>query len=77
MRVGLDQGTKSIAASHRFGKCSNCDEIMCVEKAVIDGPSTQGKTNEILYEAFRTHVKLRHSEEFNVAAIPGTEKHEA
>jgi len=30
-------------SSHRFGKCSNCHEIICVEKAVTDGPSTQGK----------------------------------
>ena len=33
-------------ASHRFGKCSECHEIICVEKAVTDGPSTQGKTSE-------------------------------
>ena len=64
-------------ASHRFGKCSECHETICVEKAVIDGPSTQAKTNEILYEAFRTHVKLKHSEDFNVAAIPATERQEA
>jgi hypothetical protein len=64
-------------ASHRFGKCSNCHEIICVEKAVTDGPSTQGKTSEILSEAFRTHVKLKHSEDFNVAAIPATERHDA
>jgi hypothetical protein len=43
-------------ASHRFGKCSSCHEIIGVEKAVTDGPSTQGKTSEMLYEAFRTHV---------------------
>jgi hypothetical protein len=49
-------------ASHRFGKCSECHEIICVEKAVTDGPSTQGKTTEMLYEAFRAHVKLKHSE---------------
>lgn len=64
-------------ASHRFGKCSECREIICVEKAVIDGPSTHGKTREILDEAFRTHVKLKHSQEFNLAAIPATERHEA
>ena len=52
-------------ASHRFGKCSECHEIICVEKAVTDGPSTQGKTSEMLYEAFRAHVKLKHSEDFN------------
>jgi hypothetical protein len=64
-------------ASHRFGKCSECYETICVEKAVTDGPSTREKTNETLYEAFRTHVKLKHSEEFNLAAIPATERHEA
>jgi hypothetical protein len=35
------------------------------------------ETNETLYEVFRTHVKLKHSEEFNLAAIPATERHEA
>jgi hypothetical protein len=64
-------------ASHRFGKCSECHETICVEKAVTDGPSNWQKTNETLYEAFRTHVKLKHSEEFNLAAIPATERHEA
>jgi hypothetical protein len=44
---------------------------------VTDGPSTSQKTNETLYEAFRTHVKLKHSEGFNLAAIPATERHEA
>jgi hypothetical protein len=39
--------------------------------------NTREKTNETLYEAFRTHVKLKHSEEFNLAAIPATERHEA
>jgi hypothetical protein len=48
-----------------------------VEKAVTDGPSTQGKTSEMLYEAFRVHVKLKHSEDFNLAAIPATERHQA
>src|SRR6478672_687234 len=57
-------------ASHRISKCSECHEIICVEKAVTDGPSTQGKTSEMLYEAFRAHVKLKHSEDFNLAAIP-------
>ncbi len=60
-------------ASHRFGKCSECHETICVEKAVTDGPSTGQETNEMLYEAFRTHV----SEEFNLAAMPATERHEA
>jgi hypothetical protein len=64
-------------ASHRFGKCSECHEIICVEKAVTDGPSTQRQTNETLYEAFRAHAKLKHSEDFNVAAIPATERHDA
>jgi hypothetical protein len=64
-------------ASHCFGKCSECHEIICVEKAVTDGPSTQPQTSEMLYEAFHTHVKLKHSEDFNLAAVPATEKHEA
>ena len=64
-------------ASHRFGKCSSCREIICVEKAVTDGPSTEAKTSEMLHEAFRTHVKLKHSDEFDLAAIPATERHEA
>ena len=64
-------------ASHRFGRCSECHEIICVEKAVTDGPSTHGKTSQILDEAFRIHIKLRHSEDFNLAAIPATERHDA
>jgi hypothetical protein len=40
---------------------------------VIDGPSTHRQTSEMLFEAFRTHVKLKHSEDFNLAAIPATE----
>ena len=64
-------------ASHRFGKCSECGEIVCVEKAVTDGPSTLGKTSEILDEAFRIHVRLKHSEDFNLTAIPATERHDA
>jgi hypothetical protein len=64
-------------ASHRFGKCSECSEIICVEKVVIDGPSTLGQTSEMLYQAFRTHVKLKHSEDFNLAAVPATERHDA
>src|SRR5580700_1130968 len=60
-------------ASHRFGKCSECHEIICVEKAVTDGPSTQGQTNEMLYEAFRTHTKLKHSQDFDLAALPARE----
>jgi hypothetical protein len=64
-------------ASHRFGNCSECHEVICVEKAVTDGPSTQGQTTEMLNEAFRTHVKLKHSEDFNLAAVPATERHDA
>jgi hypothetical protein len=64
-------------ASHLFGKCSECHEIICVEKAVTDGPSTQGTTSEILHEAFRTHIKLKHSEDFDLAGIPATERHDA
>ena len=64
-------------ASHLFGKCSECHEIICVEKAVTDGPSTQLQTSEMLYEAFRTHIKLKHSEDFNLAAIPATDRREA
>lgn len=64
-------------ASHRFGECSDCREVICVEKAVIDGPSTLSQTNEQLEEAFRTHMKLKHTEDFDLAAIPATERHEA
>ncbi len=55
-------------ASHRFGKCSECHEIICVEKAVTAGPSTQLETSEMLHKAFRTHVKLKHSEDASQAA---------
>ncbi len=48
-------------ASHRFGKCSECQEIVCVEKAVTDPEDTQPTTAEMLYKAFRTHVELKHS----------------
>ena len=64
-------------ASHRFGKCSECHEAICVEKAVTDGPSTWQATNETLYEAFRTHVKLKHSEELSLAAMQATKRHQA
>ena len=47
-------------ASHRFGKCSECQEIICVEKAVTVPRETQPETNEMLHKAFRTHVKLKH-----------------
>jgi len=52
-------------ASHRVGKCSWCLEIICVEKAVTDTQNTQPETNEMLYKAFRAHVKLKHSEDFS------------
>jgi hypothetical protein len=48
------------SASHRFGKCSECHEIICVEKAVTDTQNTQPETNEMLYKVFLTHVKLKH-----------------
>jgi hypothetical protein len=63
-------------ASHRFGKCSECQEIICVEKAVTDGPSTQQQTSEMLYETSRTHVKLKDYEDVNLAAIRVTERHD-
>ena len=44
-------------ASHYFGRCTECDEIICVAKAVTDGPSTQRETSEMLHEAFRAHAK--------------------
>ena len=47
-------------ASHAFGKCSECREIICVEKAVVDPPNTQPETNKVLDKAFRAHVKLKH-----------------
>jgi hypothetical protein len=49
-------------ASHRFGRCSECREIICVEKAVTDGPSTLGQTNERLFEAFHKHADHMHFE---------------
>jgi len=47
-------------ASHRFGKCSACHEIICVEKAVTDTQSTQAETNELLNKAFRAHAEAKH-----------------
>ena len=47
-------------ASHRFGKCSECHEIICVEKAVTDTQNTHAETNELLNKAFRAHVKVKH-----------------
>ena len=55
-------------ASHRVGKCSECLEIICVEKVVTEGESTQPETAEKLHEAFRAHVKLKHAEDFSQAA---------
>jgi hypothetical protein len=55
-------------ASHRFGKCSECHEIICVEKAVTDTQNTQPETTEMLYKVFRAHVKFKHSEEFSQSA---------
>ena len=55
-------------ASHRFGKCSECHEIICVEKAVADTQNTKPETTDTLYEAFHTHVKLKHSEDASQAA---------
>ena len=56
------------SASHRFGKCSECHEIICVQKAITDGPSTQQETSDMLHQAFRTHVKLKHSEDASQSA---------
>jgi hypothetical protein len=64
-------------ASHRLGKCSECHDLICVEKAVTDGPSTQGQTNETLSSAFQLHVKLKHSDNFDLANVPATERHDA
>ncbi len=56
------------SASHRFGKCSECQEIMCVEKVVTDSESTQAETTEMLYKVFRAHVALKHSEDMKQPA---------
>ena len=55
-------------ASHRVGKCSECLEIICVEKAVTEAENTQPETTEKLYEAFHAHVNLKHAEDFSQAA---------
>ena len=55
-------------ASHQVGKCSECLEIICVEKAVTETENTQPETTEKLHAAFHAHVKLKHAEEFNQAA---------
>jgi hypothetical protein len=49
-------------ASHRFGKCSECHEIICIEKAVADKDNTQQQTSEMLFKAFYSHITLKHSE---------------
>jgi len=56
-------------ASHLFGRCSECDEIICVEKTkVTDKQEARQQTSEILNKVFRTHVKLKHSEDPSQAA---------
>jgi hypothetical protein len=55
-------------ASHRFGKCFQCNEIICVEKVVADGPSTQRETSKMLFKAFDAHVKLNQPENYNQGA---------
>jgi hypothetical protein len=64
-------------ASHLYGKGSEYHKIICVEKTVIDGPRTGQQTNETLDEAFRSQSKLKHSEDFDVAAIPAAVRHDA
>ncbi len=54
-------------ASHRVGKCSECREIICVEKAVTETENTQPETTETLCAAFHVHVKLKHAEDFSQA----------
>jgi len=49
-------------ASHFFGKCSECQEIICIEKVVTDSESTQPETTDLLYKVFRVHGALKHSE---------------
>ncbi len=49
-------------ASHRFGRCSECHEIICVEKPATEPQNTELETNDLLYRAFRTHVNLKHPE---------------
>jgi hypothetical protein len=55
-------------ASHRFGKCSECNETICVEKAVTDPESTGPETTEMLHSVFRRHIKLMHSEDSTQSA---------
>jgi hypothetical protein len=66
--VWLGPKSEMDRASHLFGKCSACDESICVEKVVADGPSIQQETRERLDKAFRAHVRLKHSEDASRAA---------
>jgi hypothetical protein len=52
-------------ASHLFGKCSECRETICVEKAKGDAQQTRLETREALDEIFHTHISLKHSEDFS------------
>jgi hypothetical protein len=45
-------------ASHLIGKCSECHETLCVEKAKADRQQTQLETREVLDQVFRAHIKL-------------------
>ena len=56
------------SASHRFGKCSECHEIICVEKVATDSESTQTETTEMLYTVFSAHIALNHYEDMNNSA---------
>jgi hypothetical protein len=56
-------------ASHLFGKCSECHEIIAVEKIkAVDKQDIQQETGEILSQAFRDHVRLKHSDDSSQAA---------
>src|ERR1019366_2299941 len=44
-------------ASHRFGRCSECHEIICVEKAVTDTPNTKKEKHEMLHKEFSAHLE--------------------
>ena len=56
------------SASHLFAKCSECHEIICVEKVVTDSESTQTETTEMLYKVFHAHVAFKHSQNMNQSA---------
>jgi hypothetical protein len=53
------------SASHLFAKCSECHEVICVEKVVTDSESTQTETTEMLYKVFRAHIERKHLEGMN------------